>query len=520
MSNKAVSLRELLKAQLAAALERDKDNRLQMEEGMPVEVPSAGAAVSSAYEQLRKAAEYSEEHLLLERAIKRFYKRNLFITNRRTDRFGRELTAELVQAGYVPSDRIASSGVAWLDSLTGQYITTYEQLRQNNIKREVAVEWILALLSAHAEALINPHNRSRAFIVVCYQYFLHSIDRDHFADKPDSQSYELCLYIAAHQALLKSDKDMVRYDLYTTYDIAKADIQTFCQFNDQVDRLFSSELTVELRRIIGKAGAPFRVLKGLIDDRSDVISLLDDREKFMEAYQSQIVYEYSRADRRLNQGLVKSIVFIVITKTLIGLGIEIPYDLLMYGAIMWLPLIVNLVFPPIYMTGLRLSILKPSLANTKVLMASMERALFTDGAAQIHIPKRRNISSFRRVVYLVLFSIPVALSVVILHLLHFNIVQMLIFYIFFSTASSLGFRLSMIVRELEQSRPSTGFLDSIMEFFYLPFIISGQWLSRKYSQINIVARFLDVAIELPLKALLRLVRQWIRFLDERRDDLY
>jgi hypothetical protein len=97
---------------------------------------------------------------------------------------------------------------------------------------------------------------------------------------------------------------------------------------------------------------------------------------------------------------------------------------------------------------------------------------------------------------------------------------MVIFFVFFSTASSLGFRLSSQLRELEVARTSSGFFGSLIDFFYLPFIMMGQWLSRKYSRLNLVTRFLDIAIELPLKAVLRLARQWIRFLDERREELY
>jgi hypothetical protein len=48
----------------------------------------------------------------------------------------------------------------------------------------------------------------------------------------------------------------------------------------------------------------------------------------------------------------------------------------------------------------------------------------------------------------------------------------------------------------------------------------GQWLSSKYAKINAVAYFLDVAIELPLKTVLRLIRQWTRFLNEKHDEIY
>ncbi len=83
---------------------------------------------------------------------------------------------------------------------------------------------------------------------------------------------------------------------------------------------------------------------------------------------------------------------------------------------------------------------------------------------------------------------------------------MLIFFFFFSTASFLGFRLSGLTRELVLTSRRTGLFASIWDFFYLPFIVIGQWVPRKYGKINAVGRILDVVIELPLKAVLRLTR--------------
>jgi len=97
-------------------------------------------------------------------------------------------------------------------------------------------------------------------------------------------------------------------------------------------------------------------------------------------------------------------------------------------------------------------------------------------------------------------------------------VQAVIFFVFLSTASFLGFRLSTMVRELEVLS-STNTLSAIRDFFYLPFILVGQWLSSKYARINAVAFVLDIAIELPLKTVLRLIRQWARFINEKHDQL-
>jgi hypothetical protein len=53
----------------------------------------------------------------------------------------------------------------------------------------------------------------------------------------------------------------------------------------------------------------------------------------------------------------------------------------------------------------------------------------------------------------------------------------------------------------------------------MPFIYVGQQISYRYSQINIVATILDLLIELPLKTTLRLIRQWVNFLNAKKDEL-
>ncbi len=101
----------------------------------------------------------------------------------------------------------------------------------------------------------------------------------------------------------------------------------------------------------------------------------------------------------------------------------------------------------------------------------------------------------------------------------FNIIQGGIFFIFFATANFLGFRLSRMVRELELITAKTSFLATIRDFIYMPFILLGQWLSDKYSKINIVAIILDTIIELPLKTVLRLIRQWTEFINDKKDQI-
>lgn len=75
---------QTLISQLEAAHSHDESVRKHNASGQAINVPAAGKALSSAYEQLRNAAEYAEEHLVLQRAIKRFYNRTLILTKQHT----------------------------------------------------------------------------------------------------------------------------------------------------------------------------------------------------------------------------------------------------------------------------------------------------------------------------------------------------------------------------------------------------------------------------------------------------
>jgi hypothetical protein len=96
-------------------------------------------------------------------------------------------------------------------------------------------------------------------------------------------------------------------------------------------------------------------------------------------------------------------------------------------------------------------------------------------------------------------------------------VHITIFFVFISAASFLGFRLSRLIRELEVVRSRSNGLTFIRDVVYLPFVVVGQWMSDKYSKVNVITLILDMLIELPLKTVLRLIRQWGAFIDERKD---
>jgi hypothetical protein len=518
----STALLTLLREQLLSARAYDEAARARHAEGTSIHVPGTGRILSSAYEQLRNAAEYSDEHLLLQRAIRRFFNRNLFMTHAQFREIGNELIVELVQAGYLRGGEFGTGIAATISELAVAYHHTYNQLRQAHVPRDQATDWVLSILSVETDNLLNPHFRLPALAYVAHQHFMEIFPRQRFlALSTDEQQYEISLYVAIHQSLFKSDIAIVRHDLMRLYNQSPNDLQAFITFNKNVNQLYLSSLTHRLKRAVSKQGAALRVLKSLAESRHDLPEILPDREKFIDAFRHQTDKEYSAIASRVHKGIVKSIIFILITKVLIGVGIEVPYDLLMIGSVDLLPLIINLAVPPLYMASLRLGLRAPSPAQGQILSEYIETVLYTDNKPTLAIgDPGKTYSASAKLLYGILFFVPFALTIYGLKLIHFNPLQMIIFFVFLSTASFLGFRLSNMIRELELGSRHSGMISTLRDFFYLPFILFGQWLTGKYAKINVVGYFLDIAIELPLKTVLRLNRQWVNFLNEKRDEIY
>lgn len=508
--------------QFAANLERAKeisDYRIrQREQEVKVNVVGAGAVITAAFEQLRNAAENTEEHLLLQGAIRRFFKR-VFIT-RDSDlatKGGEELAVELTLAGYIPNDELTKAQLQQITQLTVEYYNTYELLLQaREATADKALVWTLDVLSSRVEAVLNDHSVDNAFVDAASEYLTSLVsERDKSA-----QDFGARLLVAIYRALLKSNEAITRSVLLERYGVAPTDHAQYVGFNKLIDNLFVAKPVDRLTRLVDRQGAPLRILRRMMHDRQDVAQLLQSREKFLEAYEQQVNAEYERTGNKLNRAIVRSVVFLIITKFLIGIAMEVPYDLWIYKEIHWVPLLINLFFPPVYMVLLRATLSLPSFANTTALVDRADAMIYGDSEqiASARVREKRYSSTFNAIYALSALAV-FAGATWILAQLGFSWVHIIVFFLFFCAASFLGFRLSRLVRELEVIKEKQNGFTFVRDLIYLPFVIVGQWMSEKYSKVNVVAILLDMLIELPLKTVLRLVRQWNAFIDDRKDNI-
>ncbi len=512
-----------LVADLVQAESADEKHRRDLYHAEKVNIVGAGGTLTAAYEQLRNAAENTEEHLLLQNAVRRFYKQ-IFVTRdeRLVQASGNELAVELTFAGYVPNDTLTRAQVAAISALAAQHYHLYENLlKRRSLSADSVTNWVLDTLSVQVEQQLSSHLRDAAFVNFANEYLQTVIPHDTVVTKNDSSDeYGAALFAAIHKALLKSNTAVIRTTLLQRYDISTDSVEAYASFNTRVDNLLTSSLTEKLYRVVDRQGTPLRILRRMMEDHQEFVQWLPRREMFLEKFEQQVNREYEQIGRRINRAIIRSVLFLIITKFIIGIAVEVPYDLWAHGQIIWLPLLVNLVFPPFYMVALRLTHTLPGFANTTALVDRVDAMLYGE---KIVLVKQKLGADRYGAVFSALYAsfslVIFGLVLWVLLMLNFSLVHIGIFFVFISAASFLGFRLSRLIRELEIVRSSSNGLTFLRDVIYLPFVVVGQWMSEKYSQVNIVAIILDMLIELPLKTVLRLIRQWGAFIDDRKDKI-
>ena len=507
---------------LQRAEEHSKSRREYIKSAEKVHIVGAGRTLTAAYEQLRNAAEYTEEHLLLQRAIRRFYRR-LFLTrdNDRISKCGEELAIELTLAGYIENDSLPQSTVAHIGNEAAKYFSAYQYALDHGGSSN-AEEWAIATLAVQTEGLLTDHTRRAAFAQFTYRYFIESIDASSLFKGSIPDNYDTSVFIAVHRMLLKSDNATIRHALLERYKASPQHQEQFVTLNKQLDALLIPDASEKVGRIVNRRGAPMRVLWRMVNDTPDIAELIERREKFLAAYEAQVNTEYQQMNEKINRGIVKSVIFLIITKFVIGISIEVPYDYVVHGQILWTVLIINLLFPPLYMILLRLTLVLPNNINTNALVDRMDAMLYAQRPVLTLTSTDTAVGPYSKVfniLYAFLFLLVFGGVGWGLWLIGFSFIHLAIFFIFLSTASFLGFRLSRLIREIETVDAEQNGISLIRDFLYLPFVVVGRWISENYAKVNIVTLILDMAIELPLKTVIRLVQQWGKFISSKKDEL-
>ena len=500
-----------------------------------IQVDVLVSKIAFLYEKIRNIIEYKEEHLLRKNAIKRILKRRL-VRGRNGKAIAAPLIYELIRARYLENNTVLETKIGVVARLINKYIWLINSIFVKKEKRKTReiknlLDWILGIAACEIEEVFASREKDQALVAFMCQVMNKSIS---WAGRLSEKEKSNQVYIAVQRALVKSDRELITYrlfqQLYPKWRKAHQDLIREVAANidgiyEIIERQIEHPLGSRLIRIMKKYNAPFIILRDVIEKKPEKARQIFSEPKFLEeAIRKACNSEYKDTRIKLRRSSIRSIIYIFLTKMLLALIIEAPYDLYVAEELRYLPLAVNIIFHPLLLFLIALTIKVPKEENTARIIQSIKKIIYQEEEKEVLFkikPVKRNLffNILFNFIYLITFVVSFGILILILQKLEFNIVSGLVFLLFLCLVSFFGIRNRESARELIVSSEKESFFTAVADFFAIPILRAGRWISLNFSKINIFVFIFDFIIEAPFKAFIEIVEDFFAFIREKKEEI-
>lgn len=487
------------------------------------------------YEKMRNAVEFREDHLIRRAAIERILKRRMILNENGRD-IAEQLIKELLWARYYENNTIGEEKIADIQSIIDKYFFVRNEMAvgRKGADQEKIREFILEVLSCEIEENLTDSIKRQSFTNYVYQILRPNIPLSDFESEIERDTQ---VYIAVERGFAHSDDPMIRYHLLklmipeiSTANWKNADVllPRLYDIYQDIEKALRHPSTDKVRNSIKKQIAPFLILRDIFEqNRHSVESIVTDELKLKFKVDEVCRKRYEESGGRLRRTAIRSFIYILLTKVIFAFLLELPYDQYVLKHISYVPIGINVLFPPLFMTLIILTVQIPGDDNTRRIYQQIKNILVVDPGIQTGASPARKRVRTRSLLFYSLFSTLYMLTylvtfgaiIYILSLLNFSIVSQAIFIFFVTLVAFFAFKVIQITQEY-QITAREGFLSPITDFFFLPILRVGQWLSGEVlSRFNVLIFIFDFIIEMPFKAVVEVVDEWVHFVRLKKEEI-
>ncbi len=465
------------------------------------------------YEVARNALEYRADHLVRRAAIERIARRKL-VFNRDTDKIAEELLTELRWALYMTELEEEHTKKEEIKGVLDKYI---ESIVGGKLNRD----WLIGALSAEIEDKFNPNNDYQRFTTFTYNYLRQKVT---LKDDPDM---ELVLYVAVDRTYTQSDEQQVAYHLYRLIRSQaknENEVDLLAQAYDSYQKAMNHKLQNKLCAYVRKQMGPMVLLRDMyFASPIRFLASVENKESFIELGHETLEAQLKMTRRRMNTAMIRSLIYVFLTKMLVAFLVEVPLERLFAGHVQYFNLFLNMIIPIVGMLALTATTRLPGEKEQEKLI-NKAWLIVSDFAAEPApwevYPSQKRFSSVLSVIFYSLYGILFvgifAVMVSLLRLIGYNVFNLAVFMFFLSVVSFFAFRIrqtAMVYTYRAKISRST-LIDSLL----LPIIVVGGWFSMGVSKLNFLVFIFDFVLEAPFKIILKFLDNWFAFLSARKDD--
>ncbi len=489
------------------------------------------------YERIRNTLDYKGDHLLRRNAIERILRRQIWEKKTQDlQKLTENLIKELIWARYIKNDSVPKEKIIELSSVLQKYLRLFSlfEAKLKGSELQDDLDWFTGILSSEVEEVLD----TSVFLKESLNYEVFSWFRGRFiweGHNLDDKERDIQMFIAIHRSLAKSDKAWIRHRLLKAY-FPEWENMNIGAVEDNFIKILETKTNIEdqlrspyqtrMFRFVQRQLPAFFVLKDFIDeDYKKAERVVPDSSAFQGEIKNVCQKKYSQIGSRVRKGIVRSIIYIFLTKALLALVMEIPYEMLVAKQINYLTLAINITFPPLLMFLIGLTIKKPGEENTNRIIKIISSFVYKDDDVE-KIPfslERKKVgyivSRVFLAFYIFIFFLMFSSIGLILIGIGFNVLSATIFFVFLSMVLLFVYRVRYTATELNVQGEKEGFLTHLFSLITIPFINVGSVLSQGFQRLNFFLLIMDFLIEAPLKNVITVFEEWNVFIREKREEV-
>jgi hypothetical protein len=524
-----------------------------------IKVSALISKVAFVYEKIRNAVDYDEEHMLRKNAIERILKRQIVIEGvlkaSKSEEISLHLLTELIRAGYLGNDMVPETKIKEVADLLEKYIklknnalervSTFSDINDDTkiVKNKVnernkLVNWLISIAATEIEENLSKDLVQDTVVENMYEDLENNIQASGDLDEKLRKDLKIQIYLSIYRKYVKYNDSMLSLILFRYYnrewtqdkledekimEIAHK-IQTLRQ---AINRQLKHPLIKQIDKITRKYAVFYSIMTELVS--SEPVKLFYELKNNSLAYYKQVkstyTKRYKRTKLKLWRSAWRSIVYIFLTKSIFVILIEIPAIKWFGEELNYVSLFINIIFPALLLFFMVLTTRKPSSKNLDKVVEGVQEISYEEFERQKpytikKTAKRRPIPNFIfNFIYFVTFLFSVYIIVEVLTLINFNWVSIIIFLFFLAFVSFFSVRIKKNIKELIVAERKDNLADFLFDFFYMPIVAAGRWLSGKASKVNIFIFIMDFIIEVPFKVFVEIAEDWTKYVKEKKEEI-
>lgn len=515
---------------------KQQEEKEVLDDENKIRVNQVVSKVSLIYEKLRNVVDYNDEHLLRKNAIFRILKR-LILIERREEELGMSLLRELIRINYLPNNAIPETRAKEVDVIIGKYLFLESVADQNYKSRQAfkLTAFFLQIAACEIEDILFDFRQRQVLTLTMVKIFRQDIALPESINEKDQN---ILFNLTVIRSLLKSDEVILYYyllsELYPNFFTSEPNkeelielVKDWGKIKLKFDYYLNHPFKNKLGRLGRKHAVYFLILRDVLQKNPDQIDQIITHPKVLEEKVVEICTQrYKEVRIKVIRSVIRSIIYIFITKMVLALLIEVPLDYLLEQTLNYTALLINIIFPPFLMLGISLFITFPKKKNTEKIVQHIKEIVYRrpDAEKKYHLKDREGRGAianfFFNIFYFIVYGLTFGFVVWCLGKLQFNFLSGIIFIFFLCVVSFFAVNIRHKARELIVYDKKEGLINFLFDLFSLPIVRIGQWLSLKMSKINVFVFLLDFIIEAPLKIILEVIEKWFSFVREKKEEIY